>query len=135
LLESANGVLLCELEPVLLRLLRRNRCDRADLGPGELASGEGLVQDWGLVEVARDRDQPLRLLLGKAELDLGPMRGASKARAEERAALHVLEVERERTAVNVSVAEMVEAASDELISRKPQDDFDLLFHVESPLLD
>src|SRR5690606_16614769 len=90
LLEPANGVLLRELEPVLLRLLRRDRCDRADLGPGELASGEGLVQDRGLVEVARDRDQPLRLLLGKAELDLGPMRGASKARAEERAALHVL---------------------------------------------
>src|SRR5690606_14300774 len=70
-----------------------------------------------------------------AELDLGPMSRASKSWTEERAALHVLEVERERAAVNVSVAEMVEAASDELISRQPQDDFDLLFHVEPPLLD
>src|SRR5690606_37368634 len=135
LLEPANGVLLRELEPVTLRLRRRDRCDRADLGPGELASGEGLVQDWGLVEVARDRDPSLRLLLGNAELDLGPMSRASKSWTEKRVALHVLEVERERAAVNVSVAEMVEAASDELISRKPQDDFDLLFHVESPLLD
>src|SRR5690606_20677233 len=135
LFEPANGVLLCELEPVLLRLLRRDGCDRADLGPGELAAGEGLVDGRGLVEVARDRDQPLRLLLGNAELDLCPMSRASKAGTEKRAALHVFEVERERAAVNVSVAEMVEAASDELISRKPQDDFDLLFHVESPLLD
>src|SRR5690606_31727898 len=135
LLEPANGVLLCELEPVILRLRRRDRCDRADLGPGELAAGEGLVDGRGLVEVARDRDQPLRLLLGNAELDLGPMSRASKSGTEERAALHVLEVERERAAVNVGLAEMVEAASDELISRKPQDDFDLLFHVESPLLD
>src|SRR5690606_15191041 len=79
--------------------------------------------------------QPLRLLLGNAQLDLGPMSRAAKSWTEERAALHVLEVEGKRAAVNVSVAEMVEAASDELISRKPQDDFDLLFHVESPLLD
>src|SRR5690606_34876772 len=74
-------------------------------------------------------------LLGNAELDLCPMSRASKAGTEKRAALHVFEVERERAAVNVSVAEMVEAASDELISRKPQDEFDLLFHDEPPLLD
>src|SRR5690606_2981954 len=78
LLESANRVLLCELEPVILRLRCRDRCDRADLGPGELAASEGLVDGRGLVEVARDRDQPLRLLLGNAELDLGPMSRASK---------------------------------------------------------
>src|SRR5690606_16314500 len=135
LLEPANGVLLRELEPITLRLHRRDRCDRADLGPAELAAGEGLVDGRGLVEVARDRDPSLRLLLGNAQLDLGPMSRAAKSWTEERAALHVLEVEGERAAVNVSVAEMVEAASDELISRKPQDDFDLLFHVESPLLD
>src|SRR5690606_26447095 len=84
LLEPANGVLLCELEPVLLRLRRRDRCDRADLGPGELASGEGLVDGRGLAEVARDRDPSLRLLLGNAELDLGPMSRASKSWTEER---------------------------------------------------
>src|SRR5690606_13919329 len=79
LLEPANRVLLRELEPVILRLRRRDRCDRADLGPGELAASEGLVDGRGLVEVARDRDPSLRLLLGNAELDLGPMSRASKA--------------------------------------------------------